>query len=58
MFNSNFSFFFNFGKFLYYLVFKTEVPFGRSNIKLVREFLDGLDLENKIFIDLGSGDGQ
>jgi predicted NACHT family NTPase len=38
--------------------FKTKVPFGRSNIKLVKEFLDKLDLENKIFIDLGSGDGS
>jgi hypothetical protein len=38
--------------------FKTKVPFGRSNIKLVREFLDKLDLENKIFIDLGSSDGS
>jgi len=37
--------------------FKTKIPFGRSNIKIVKEFLDNLDLTDKIFIDLGSGDG-
>ncbi len=38
--------------------FKTKVPFGRSNMKIVKEFLDNLDLKDKIFVDLGSGDGS
>jgi SAM-dependent methyltransferase len=39
-------------------LFKTQVPFGKSNMRIVKEFLDKLDLKGKIFVDLGSGDGS